>query len=263
MISNSGHDENGKYSGGKAGDQSKTEWRIQDWYNRPWTHVLRYPVRTVANTIADLATEAAQNDLIGYDQNQRTTFWTQLKASGYHPKNITVACEADCSAGVAAIVKATGYLLGISELKNVSIDMYTGNEIAILSNAGFSVLTDSVYLTTDAWLMRGDVLLCKGHHTAINLTDGTNVSDPGWHWVHSGGKWYYQDRNGVNTKGWAMIKETAGDASHKYWFDNTGAAVTGWRYVDNKLYLFQPSGPLECAMCASDADDVQSPKNFY
>ena len=35
MISNCGHDENGRYSGGKAGDQTGTEWRVINWYNRP------------------------------------------------------------------------------------------------------------------------------------------------------------------------------------------------------------------------------------
>lgn len=35
MISNCGHDERGKYSGGKAGDQTRTEWQVINWYNRP------------------------------------------------------------------------------------------------------------------------------------------------------------------------------------------------------------------------------------
>ena len=41
MISNSGSDENGKYSGGQAGDQTGKEWQIRSWYNRPWNYVLR------------------------------------------------------------------------------------------------------------------------------------------------------------------------------------------------------------------------------
>ena len=110
MISNCGHDENGAYSGGRAGDQTGSEWEIRSWYSRPWTSVFRYPLRAARDLIAELAIEAAENDKIGYDQGQRTSFWTQLKASNYRPKDITVACETDCSAGVAAIVKQ---LLGI------------------------------------------------------------------------------------------------------------------------------------------------------
>ena len=41
MISNCGHDERGKYSRGKAGDQTGTEWQVINWYNRPWKCVLR------------------------------------------------------------------------------------------------------------------------------------------------------------------------------------------------------------------------------
>ena len=35
-ISNCGHDENGKYTGGAAGDQTGTEYQVRAWYNRPW-----------------------------------------------------------------------------------------------------------------------------------------------------------------------------------------------------------------------------------
>ena len=35
--------------------------------------------------IASMAEAAARNDLIGYDQNDRYTFWEHLKASNYGP----------------------------------------------------------------------------------------------------------------------------------------------------------------------------------
>lgn len=34
MIANSGHDENGRYKNGKAGDQTGTEYAVIPWYNR-------------------------------------------------------------------------------------------------------------------------------------------------------------------------------------------------------------------------------------
>lgn len=43
MISNSGHDEHGRYSGGAAGDQTGGEWARINWYSRPWNIVLRHP----------------------------------------------------------------------------------------------------------------------------------------------------------------------------------------------------------------------------
>lgn len=176
MISNCGHDENGRYSGGKAGDQTGTEWQIIPWYNRPWNVVLRFENQQVAQMIADIARAAAKNNLIGYDQNQRTTYWQHLKASNYDPAQITIACEADCSSGVAANVKAVGYRLGIQTLKNVSVDAYTGNLRAVLKRAGAIELTASKYLTSDKYLRPGDVLLYEGHHTAINLDMGSNAS---------------------------------------------------------------------------------------
>lgn len=174
MISNSGHDENGKISGGRAGDQTGTEWQVQAWYNRPWTHVIRFEPR-IARMIASLAEEAAANDRIGYDQIQRTTFWDQLKVSGYHPAWIRTACEADCSAGVLSIVKAVGYLLGDDELKAVDQNGYTGNMREILTAAGAVASSDPKYLTSDNYLARGDILLNEGHHTAINLSTGSEV----------------------------------------------------------------------------------------
>ena len=55
LISNSGHDENGKYLGGKAGDQTGTEWALIPWYNRPWKCVLRHPDAKVRAKLAELA----------------------------------------------------------------------------------------------------------------------------------------------------------------------------------------------------------------
>lgn len=179
MISNCGHDENNRYRGGKAGDQTGTEWRVINWYNRPWKCVLRHPDAKVRKMIASMAKAAAVNNKIGYDQSERYTFWEHLKASNYDPAQITIACEADCSSGVAAIVKGAGYRLGNEKMKNVSIYLYTGNMRAGLKAAGFEVLTDSKYLTSDAYLLEGDILLNDNAHVAVNLTDGAKSSGTG------------------------------------------------------------------------------------
>lgn len=175
MISNCGHDENGRYTGGAAGDQTGGEWEIRSWYNRPWDYVLRHPDENVREMIASMAEAAARNDLIGYDQNDRYTFWEHLKASNYDPAQITVKCEADCSSGVAAIVKGAGYRLNNAALKGVSIYCYTGNLRSALKAAGFTVLSASKYLTSASYLLRGDILLYEGHHVATNLTTGSQA----------------------------------------------------------------------------------------
>ena len=179
MISNCGHDENKKYKGGKAGDQTGGEWAKRDWYNRPWLCVLRHPDEKVRSKIAKYAKSAAENDNIGYDQSDRLTFWNALKDSGYDPAKIKTKCEADCSSGVAAIVKAVGYTLDIDKLKEISEKMYTGNERSILKKAGFTGLTAAKYLSSDKYLLPGDILLYdpdeKSGHTAINLDTGSSV----------------------------------------------------------------------------------------
>lgn len=174
MISNSGKDENRKYHGGVAGDQGG-EWNIINWYNRPWNCILRHPDVKVRAKIAELARKSALNNMIGYDQYQRNTFWTQLQMVNYDPSKIKTPCEADCSAGVIAITKAVGYLLGINALKNVNAT-YTGNMRTGFRNAGFEVLTASKYLTSDAYLLSGDILLNDNAHTAINLDNGSKAS---------------------------------------------------------------------------------------
>lgn len=173
-ISNSGSDENGGYTGGQAGDQTGKEWRMRDFYNRPWLVVLRHPDQKVGLKLAMLSIDAALNDLIGYDQSQNRTYLKQLKAVGWEPSKITVACEADCSAGVCANVTAVGYLLGIDALKNHT-GTYTGNMRSALTKAGFQALTDEKYLTSGDYLLPGDILLNDNHHTATNVTVGKKV----------------------------------------------------------------------------------------
>ena len=172
-ISNSGSDEHGNYKGGAAGDNTGKEWYIRDWYNRPWNCVLRHPDPAVRACIADLATKAANNNKIGYDQYQRQTYWTELQKVGYDPSRITTACEADCSAGVIANVKAAGHLLGHEELQDITCT-YTGNMRSGLKAAGFACLTDSKYLTGSSYLVAGDILLNDAHHTATAVTNGVN-----------------------------------------------------------------------------------------
>lgn len=175
MISNCGHDEKGKYKGGLAGDQTTNEWAVIKWYNRPWNYVLRHPDPEVRQLIAEMAKQAAENDCVGYDQNQRLTFWEQLQKANYYPAKINVKCEADCSSGVAAIIKAVGYRTGNKTLQGINVSCYTGNLRPACKAIGFEVLNTKKYLDSDAYLLPGDILLYEFHHTAINLDIGRSV----------------------------------------------------------------------------------------
>lgn len=172
MISNSGKNEKGGVYGGKPGDQTGNEWQIRTWYSRPWKCVLHHPDAKVRALIAEYAEQAAKNNLIGYNQLNRNSFWAALKKAGT-PAKINTACDADCSAGVCGIVKAVGYTLGNEKLKAVNEKLVTSQMRAAFRKAGFSVLTASKYLTSDKYLLRGDILLNDSRHVAINLTDGS------------------------------------------------------------------------------------------
>lgn len=177
MISSCGSDENGKYHGGKAGDQTGNEWRIRTWYNHSskWNFVARHPDEKVRNKIAENARAAANNNNVGYDQYQRTTYWDALVISDYNPAKISIKCEADCSSGIAANVKAAGYSLNIEALKSLSKDTWTGNAKANLKKAGFEILTDAKYLTSDDYLLPGDIIVNEKHHMVTNLDIGKKV----------------------------------------------------------------------------------------
>lgn len=167
-IGHASIDENGKITGGTAGDQTGKEVCTRDWYSKPWISVIRPNDSTAAEKIAIAMEQACANDKIGYDQNQRTTLYTAAKAVGWDLSKITTACECDCSSLVAVCVNAAG--IGVSK------DIYTGNEQAALKNTGkFTVYTGSDYINKSDNLKRGDILLASGH-TAIVLSNGSAVS---------------------------------------------------------------------------------------
>lgn len=178
-MSNCGHDENNRYSGGKAGDQTGTEWYLRSWYSYPWNYILRWKDEELANLFADLAVEAAQNDNVGYDQGQRTTFGVELQKVGWRPSKIKTPCEADCSKGTIDLIRAVGYIKGIAELQNChNVMSYTGNMMTwFRSTAGkkyFEILTGK-YLTSSSLAKRGDINLNTSHHVNITVDNGANA----------------------------------------------------------------------------------------
>ena len=171
-VSNCGGDEHRGISGGQAGDQTGTEWYVRDWYDFGQDMVLRHPEQKVRQLIASMATEAAENDNIGYDQSQRETFFERLARVNYIPSHIAFVCEADCSSGTAAIVRGAGYRLDMDALKSVPVSLWTGNMAAYLKAAGFVALTDKRYLRSGDYLLAGDINLNQAAHVNICVTSG-------------------------------------------------------------------------------------------
>ena len=107
-IGHASIDEYRNIKGGTAGDQTGSEVCTRNWYNKPWTSVIRPKDSAVADKIAIAMEQACSNDNIGYDQNQRTTLYDQAKAKNWDLSKITVACECDCSSLVAVCDNAAG-----------------------------------------------------------------------------------------------------------------------------------------------------------
>ena len=171
-IGHASIDENGKATGGAAGDQTGKEVCTRDWYNRSggWHTVIRPKDEIAADKIAKAMEQACINNNIGYDQGQRTTLYTKAKAANWDLSKITEKCECDCSSLVAVCVNAADII--------VSKDIYTGNQKNALKNTGkFDILTESKYLTKSDYLKRGDIMLGTGH-TAIVLSNGTSADTP-------------------------------------------------------------------------------------
>lgn len=164
-------DENGKARGGKAGDQTAKELAVCNWYSFPWTTVIRPKDSKVAEKIASTMEKACKNDNIGYDQSQRTTLFTEAEKVKFDLSKITAKCETDCSALVSVCVNAAGI--------KVSKDMYTGNELAVLSGTNkFHVYTTKEYVSKKDNLKRGDILLGKGHTAVVVSVDGIETPAP-------------------------------------------------------------------------------------
>ena len=173
MISNCAHDENGKYTGGRAGDQN-SEWIIRSWYNRPWDCVLVYPEKRVRTMISDFAIMGANNNHIGYNQGDRLSFERELEKVS-NPSEITKDCNTDCSASTIAIIRAVGRALNIDKLKNFKREFkyqYKGTIRQAAINAGFRVYTTHKYTGSEKYIEHGYILLNDEHHVAIDVGNG-------------------------------------------------------------------------------------------
>ena len=171
-IGHASIDERGKITGGSAGDQTGREVCTRSWYNRPWSLVLR-PITTEVAELSARACEAAcANSCIGYDQGQRNTLNTQAAKVGYDLSKIKCTCECDCSSLMTVCAQAAGvnipYASGNAPTTRTMRDVFA-------STGAYRVLTETKYLTSDAYLRRGDILVAPGKHTAMALQDGSAI----------------------------------------------------------------------------------------
>lgn len=161
-------DENGKLTGGEAGDQTGTEVSTQAYYmhSKGW-YLLRPKDVSVANAIANAMQNACDNDNIGYCQGHRTTVITQLKKYGSMVA-IAEKTEADCSSLVRGCCIEAGFDPG---------NFTTANEATALANTG--KFESKVSVTSSTTLYNGDILVTKTKgHTVVVVSGNPRIGIP-------------------------------------------------------------------------------------
>jgi hypothetical protein len=152
-------DENGRITGGAAGDQTGIEVSKQPYYmhSKGWICIRPKSVQD-ANKIASAMNDACDNNNIGYDQNGRYGIVNKVKECGAI-KKISVPTEADCSSTIrACCIEAFGTDPG---------DFSTANEAYVLGRTG--KFEPAFAVTSSTELFNGDILVTKtkGHTVAV------------------------------------------------------------------------------------------------
>lgn len=161
IVGSARHDENGKYSGGKPGDQNGSEVSTQAFYvhKKGW-YVLRAKSADVANKIASAMYTACANDNIGYSQSDRYG----VVKKGVNTKE-KVNC--DCSSLVRACIKeATGKDVG---------DFSTFSEKSKILASG--LFDDAGAYTNGMTIYTGDILVTKTQRHTVVVVSGNSRTE--------------------------------------------------------------------------------------
>lgn len=168
-IGHATKNENGKAYGGAAGDQTGKEVCIIGWYKGGWHTVLRPKSQDLAEKSAAACEAACANENLGYDiaVSQRNTLQAEAVKHDRDLSKIDKPCEADCATFMQVCAIAGG-----AKLTYEGNGMTTRNMVERLLETGdYEALTEQKYLDSDAYLLRGDILVKTGH-TVMALEDG-------------------------------------------------------------------------------------------
>lgn len=165
-IGHASIDENGRASGGIAGDSTGKEVCIRKWYSKPWQYYLECSDENIANTAAAYMEAICKNDNVGYNQAKRLTLYNQLKI--HKDVSKLTPCECDCSSLVACCYIMAGL--------NINPSCTTRNlRSALLASGKFIVYSDKQYLASDVYSKRGGLFLKEGSHVVMALENGAQA----------------------------------------------------------------------------------------
>ena len=169
MMAHASQSETGSKNGTK-GDSTGKEVCTRTWYSKPWDWMAIFPDATVRETIADTAEAAADNDNVGYGQSDRNTLNTEAKKVSYDISKIVTKCNCDCSSLANVSVVAAG------KGAYGSNGWTTSTLKAQLQALGAVIITDSTYLTSSAYCVKGAIYCKEGSHCAMGLTNGSKYA---------------------------------------------------------------------------------------
>lgn len=170
IIGSARQDERGRYSGGKAGDQTGREVSTQNFYNhsKGW-NVLRAKDNKVAEKLSEAMKIACDNKNLGYDQSER---YGVIK----HGIEAKVKTECDCSSLVrACIIYATGTDVG---------DFNTENERSVILKSG--LFNDIGSYRNGSTLYNGDILVTRTKGHTVIVVSGAKKSKNNYYPKYTG-----------------------------------------------------------------------------
>jgi hypothetical protein len=109
---------------------------------------------------------AADNNNIGYDQNQRNTLLSKARKYNYNVSKVKEPCETDCSALVCVACMYAGVPESALTLNGNCATTRT-LKAALKSTGEVDIYTTPLYTQKSDRLIRGDILLKEGAHVAV------------------------------------------------------------------------------------------------
>lgn len=170
MFSHAASNENGQTAGGKAGDQTKREVRIEEFFDYDWQYILRPIDPKVAEGMAKGAEQAAANDNVGYDQPDRYSFYEQAKLKNFDISKIDKPCNTDCSQMVTTLTLGQG-------VPRLSKYVWTANMVEAFQ---YTKAFDIILYQNQKQLRRGDALLTVTKHHVVMVIRGYDDEAPAY-----------------------------------------------------------------------------------
>lgn len=177
--------ENGKVTGGSAGDQTGKEVCIREWYNKPWNYLLHIKNDKIRKQFGNNMIDIANNNNVGYNQSSRNTLLTQAIKVNFVFTKITTKCNTDCSAMVtAALLGAIYTILGKEEYQKAYKVLYSGSNCRTTSTlrSGLNTLglitvyNSREYIGGTSKAVYGDIYIKEGSHVVCYVDTGKKVT---------------------------------------------------------------------------------------